>query len=168
MSRVPSGVLAAFRHIDAALRAIGRLKEMGYRDITVYSPVPNHELIDAVGHKVSPVRLWTLLGGLTGVASGYALTLWMSGDWALVVGGKPIGSWIPYTVIAFELTILFGAGATILGVLFHSWWSRTPAPYDERFSNDHIGIFVPCGPERRSQVEQLLKTSGAEEVRGEA
>ncbi len=163
----PGGILAAYRHVDAAADAVRGLKEMGYKDFTVYVPAPNHEISEAVGHKVSPVRLWTLVGGLTGAASGFGMTLWMSYDWPLVVGGKTIGSVIPYVVIAFELTILFGAGFTIAGLLFHTWRSARAAAYDPRFSDDHIGIFVPCPVERRPAVEKLLRSSGAEEVRVE-
>jgi hypothetical protein len=165
--RHPGGILAAYQHVDAAAHAIHALKAKGYRDFTVYTPVPNAEIAQAVGHKVSPVRLWTLLGGLLGCAAGFALTLWMSYDWPLVVGGKPVGSVIPYVVIAFELTILFGAGATILGLVFHSWRTRQLGAYDGRFTDDQIGIFVPCPVERRPSVEELLRLSGAVEVRVE-
>ena len=168
MSAQPGGILASYRFVDAAADAIRQLKAEGYRDFTVYTPVPNVEIARAVGHRASPVRLWTLIGGLTGCVSGFALTLWMSFDWPLVVGGKPIGSVIPYVVIAFELTILFGAGATILGLLFHSRRNRQTGAYDGRFTDDHIGIFVPCPSERRQAVESLLRTAGAEEVRVEA
>jgi molybdopterin-containing oxidoreductase family membrane subunit len=164
MSAQPSGILASFRFVDAAAAAVRRLKDEGYRDFTVYTPVPNVEIARAVGHRASPVRLWTLVGGLTGCASGFALTLWMSYDWPVVVGGKPIGSVIPYVVIAFELTILFGAGATILGLLYHTWKSRQVGAYDNRFADDHIGIFVPCTDERREPVQSLLREAGAEEV----
>ncbi|MBI3983103.1 MAG: DUF3341 domain-containing protein [Gemmatimonadetes bacterium] len=164
----PLGVLAAFRHIDAAAHAIRSLKEMGYRDFTVYTPAPNHEISDAVGHRVSPVRLWTLIGGLTGCASGFAMTLWMSYDYPIVVGGKPLGSIPPYVVIAFELTILLGALSTIAGLIFHAWRTRRRAAYDPRFTDDHIGIFVPCAAERRSAVRQLLQGAGAVEVRVES
>lgn len=165
MSDHPGGVLAAYRHVDAAVSGIRSLKEMGYTDFTVYTPAPNHEIAEAVGHRVSPVRLWTLIGGLTGCASGFAMTLWMSYDWPLVVGGKTIGSVIPYVVIAFELMILIGALVTIAGLVFHIWRSNRPAAYDARFSDDHVGIFVPCPAQRRQAVEQLLRSSGAEEVR---
>ncbi len=160
-------MLAAFRHIDAAAHAIRSLKEMGYRDFTVYTPAPNHEISDAVGHRVSPVRLWTLIGGLTSCASGFAMTLWMSYDYPIVVGGKPLGSIPPYVVIAFELTILLGALATIVGLIFHSWRTHRAAAYDPRFTDDEIGVFVPCAPERRAAVQQLLQTAGAAEVRVE-
>ena len=168
MAKPPGGVLALYRHVDAAVDSIRALKEKGHRDFTVYTPVPNVEIQQAVGHRVSPVRLWTLVGGLTGCVSGFALTLWMSYDWPIVVGGKPIGSVIPYVVIAFELTILFGAGATILGLLYHSWRTRQRGAYDGSCTDDRIGIFVPCPAERRTAVEDMLNASGAEEVRVEA
>ncbi len=163
----PGGILAAYQHVDSAAATIRRLKDQGYDDLIVYTPVPNAEIASAVGHKVSSVRLWTLIGGLLGCASGFALTLWMSYDWPLVVGGKPVGSVIPYVVIAFELTILFGAGATILGLLFNSWRTRQVGAYDGRFTDDQIGIFVPCPVERRQAVEEMLRKSGAVEVRVE-
>lgn len=168
MSAHPAGVLAAFRHVDDAAHAIRSLKEMGYRDFTVYTPVPNHEIASAVGHRISPVRIWTLIGGLMGVTLGLLMTIWMSLDYPVVVGGKPIPSVVPYIVIMFELTILCGAGATVLGLIVHSVRNRRVAAFDPRFTDDHIGIFVPCGTERRDAVQQLLHGSGAEEVRVEA
>ncbi len=168
MSAGTGGLLASFDYVDAATQAIRGLKEMGYRDFTVYTPVPSHEIADAVGHKVSPVRIWTLVGGLTGCFLGFLMTLWMSVDYPVVVGGKPIPSPIPYVVIAFELTILLGALATIAGLIVHSFLDRRKASYDGRFSDDRIGIFVPCPVERRPAVEQLLQSAGAAEVRVEA
>lgn len=161
------GLLAAYQHIDAASDAVRTLKQQGYDGFTVYSPTPVHELLDAVDHKVSPVRLWTLVGGLTGCAAGFAMTIWMSLDYPTVVGGKPLASVLPYVVIGFELTILIGALSTLAGLAFHSWRTNQKAPYDGRFSDDHIGIFVPCPEERRSAVENLLRSSGATEVRVE-
>lgn len=167
MAQTPGGILAAYQHLDAATDAIAALKQNGYQGFTVYSPAPIHELEHAIDHKVSPVRLWTLLGGLTGLVTGFAMTMWMSYDYPTVVGGKPIGSVIPYVVIMFELTILFGALSTLAGLAFHAWQTNQNAPYDGRFSDDHIGIFVPCPVERRPAVEDLLRTAGATEVKVE-
>ncbi len=161
------GLLAAYRHIDAASDAVRDLKRQGYEGFTVYSPTPVHELLDAIDHKPSPVRFWTLFGGLTGCAAGFAMTIWMSRDYPTVVGGKPLASVLPYVVIGFELTILFGALATLAGLAFHAWRTNQKAPYDGRFSDDLIGIFVPCESDRRSAVEELLREAGATEVKVE-
>ena len=165
---VPSGVLAVFEHIDSAVDSVKDLRKQGHSDLTVYSPVPNHELEDAIGNKISPVRLWTLIGGLTGCASGYAMTMWMSYDYPIVVGGKAFGSFPPYVVIMFELTILFGALATIAGLVVNTILTNQKAPYDPRFSDDMIGVFVPCSGEKSASVKQMLEGHGAKEVKVEA
>jgi hypothetical protein len=162
------GVLAVFGHLDAAVEAVGRLRRDGHADFTVYSPVPRHEIEDALDQPVSPVRMFTLIGGVSGCAIGAWLTLYMSYDWPVVVGGKPVGSIPPYVVIMFEMTILFGALSTILGIglnaLFAARRQGTIA-YDPRFTNDKFGIFVPCDPARAGPIESLLRSAGAEEVR---
>jgi hypothetical protein len=165
--RVP-GILASFAHVDAAVDAIRALRAKGLRNIVVYSPAPNHEIEEALEHRVSPVRLITLIGGLTGCTAGFAMAIWMSYDWPVLVGGKPIASIPPYVVIGFELTILMGALSTVAAVaLFSVLMGKRGAPYDPRFSDDQIGIFVPAGSDQLSPIEQLLRSAGAVEVRRE-
>jgi hypothetical protein len=162
------GVLAVFSHLDAAVGAVRRLKSDQFTNLTVYSPVPRHELEDALAQPISPVRAFTLIGGISGCAIGAWLTLWMSYDWPVVVGGKPIGSVPPYIVIMFEMTILFGALSTLLGIALNALRAarlRGTIAYDPRFSNDKFGIFVPCGADRAGAVETLLRGAGADEVR---
>jgi len=166
--RMP-GLLASFIHIDAAVDAIRALRAKGFRKLVVYSPAPNHELEEALNHRVSPVRLFTLIGGLTGCAAGFGMTIWMSYDWPVVVGGKPIASIPPYVVIAFELTILLGALSTVAAVaLFSVLMGKRGVAYDPRFSDDQVGIFVPADAEQLGSVETLLRNAGAVEVRHEA
>lgn len=162
------GVLGVFAHLDATLEAIKKLRAADHTDFTVYSPIPRHEIEDALGQPVSPVRMFTLIGGIAGCAVGTWITLWMSGDWPIQVGGKPIGSIPPYVVIMFEMTILFGALSTILGILFNSAFAARrlgTIQYDPRFTNDKFGVFVPAGPDKEASVEALLRGAGAEEVR---
>lgn len=163
--RHPDGVIGAFKHVDAACDAIREIKKRGLEDFIVYTPVPNVEIANAIGHRVSPVRRWTLGGGLLGVTTGFLMTIWMSLDYPVVVGGKPVASPVPYVVIAFELTILFGALATVLAVGYYAWKTFQRGPHEPRFTNDTIGIFVPCSEDTRTSVEELLTASGAEEVR---
>jgi hypothetical protein len=160
------GVLASFVYVDAAVEAIRALRAGGHRDLVVYSAAPLHEIEEALDHSVSPVRLFTLIGGLTGCAAGFGMTIWMSLDWPLIAGGKTIASIPPYVVIAFELTILLGALSTVAAMVFFSAvMGKRGIAYDPRYSDDLIGIFVPGGAD---QVEQLLRSAGAVEVRREA
>ena len=91
-ARRAPGVLASFVHVDAAVDAIRALRARGHRNLVVYSAAPNHEIEEALDQSVSPVRLFTLIGGLTGCAAGFGMTIWMSLDWPLLVGGKTIAS----------------------------------------------------------------------------
>ncbi len=166
MATTVPGVLASFVYVDAAVGAIRAIKQQGRSDLTVYSAAPNHEIEAALGHKVSPVRLFTLVGGVTGVIAGLAMTYWMSLDWPLNVGGKPIATVPPYVVFMFELMVLAGALATVAGVVILSaLYRKKGAMYDPRFTDDRIGIFVPCDPADASAVENLLRKFGAEEIR---
>ena len=161
-------MLGVFSHLDATLEAIKKLRAGGYTDFTVYSPIPRHEIEDALGQAVSPVRMFTLIGGIAGCAIGAWLTLWMSYDWPVVVGGKPIGAIPPYVVIMFEMTILFGALSTILGIVFNAMFAARRGGtilYDPRFTNDKFGVFVPADAGKAGTVETLLRGSGADEVR---
>src|SRR5713226_10765541 len=111
-------VLGVVAHVDTTVRAREDRKAKGYHDLTVYTPIPVHEIEDVLerDRPVSRVRLFTLIGALTGTASGFTLTIWSAMQWGLVTGGKPVASIPPFVVIAFELTILFGGLATALGM----------------------------------------------------
>lgn len=165
MAKSVSGVLAAFKHEDAAVDAIKGLKEKGFGDLTVYTAAPNHHVETALDQPVSWVRAFTLIGGLTGCAAGFGMTIWMSRDWPLLVGGKPIAAIPPYVVLGFELTILYGAMFTVLGVIVLSMMkSLKGRPFKPEFSDDTIGLFVPCPPEQRKEVRAFLVDVGSEEV----
>jgi hypothetical protein len=166
MARTMPGVLASFEHIDAACDAIAALQAKGRRDFTVYSAAPNHELEHALGITSSPVRLFTLIGGITGVCAGVAMTFWMSLDWPLLVGGKPIATVPPYVVFMFELMVLIGALSTVAGVIILSLTTPTTGmAYHPRYSDDQIGIFVPCPAAEAAAFEKMFREVGSVEVR---
>jgi hypothetical protein len=164
------GIVAAFRELDAAVDAIEDLKSQKITDITVYTPTPRHEIEEAVDPPPSPVRKFTLIGGLAGVVFGYWIAIWTSDYWPLVVGGKPVASWVPYTIIGFEVMVLVGALSTVAGMFVNS---RVPkitmtVGYDPRFSHGDYGIWVSAPPPDRARaVEETLRKHGAVEVRHE-
>ena len=163
------GVLAAFRELDAAVDAIEALKKLKLGAITVFTPTPRHELEHALDPGPSPVRKFTLFGGLAGVTCGYWIAIWTSDYWPLVVGGKPIASWVPYTIFGFEVMVLFGALSTVAGLFITARIPRLTmmVGYDPRFSHGDYGVWVECPPDKARTAEDLLREHGAQEVRVE-
>ncbi len=171
-------VVGVFAHVDTTVRALEDLKAKGYHDLSVYTPVPVHEIEEVLerDRPVSAVRLFTLIGGLTGIGSTFLLTIWTSVTWGLVTGGKflkatPEGiigaSLPPFFIIAFELMVLFGGIATVIGLVVLGRLPRLSptAAFDARFTNDRFGVAVHCLPDRSASVRQILGAAGAEEVR---
>jgi hypothetical protein len=163
------GVLAVFRELDSAAHAIEELRKQKVGDLTVYSPTPRHELEEALGAPNSPVRRFTLVGGTLGVTFGYWVAIWTSEYWPLVTGGKAIASWIPYTIIGFEVMVLVGCLSTVFGMFYVSRLPRLTMTvgYDPRFSHGSFGVFVQTTPDKFQAAEDVLRRHGAAEVRGE-
>jgi mono/diheme cytochrome c family protein len=159
-------LLGIFTHLDALLQAIHRLRDAGYRDSGVFSPLPRHELEEALARGPSPVRLFTLVGAILGAATGFVLTIATSLHYPLITSGKPIVSIPPFLVIVFELTILFGALATILGMLLNIRLPRLrlQPDYDPRFSGDRFGLWVRCQGDQIDAAQRILHSCRAEEV----
>lgn len=167
MSKLRTGVLGVFAHLDAATDAIRRLKREGY-EVTVYSPTPRHELEEALETKESPVRVFTLTGAFAGTAAGTALATWTSVDWPLIVGGKEIVALPAFSVIMFELTILLGALSTVAGLLILGRIPHVGPPeapmYHPSFTAGHFGVFAHAPRDRYDAVQSILTESGSEEV----
>jgi hypothetical protein len=161
------GVLGAFHELDATVSAIEALKEAKLGAIQVFTPTPRHELEHALDRGPSPVRKFTLIGGLLGVTFGYWIAIWISDYWPLVVGGKPIASWVPYTIFGFEVMVLVGGLSTVAGLFISARIPRLTmmVGYDPRFSHGDYGIWVECPPEKAKTAEELLREHGAVEVR---
>ena len=159
-----ASVLGVFAHVDTTLQAIRDLRAKGFGDLTVYTPVPVEEIEEEVERvrPVSAVRFFTLVGGLTGTATGFFLTIWTSLKWELLTGGKAVVSIPP-----FVLTILFGGLASALAILVLGRLPKLrPSPtYDPRFTLDRFGVAVACAPDAVDSVSSVLSTAGAEEVR---
>ncbi|MEJ2503957.1 MAG: DUF3341 domain-containing protein [Gemmatimonadota bacterium] len=158
--------LGVFREVDAAVEAIEALRRAGVTDLESYSPLPQHELEHALHRPQSPVRLFTLVGGLTGAATGFALAIWTSLDWPLITGGKPIVSLPAFVIPAFELTILFGALATVAGMLINARLGPKgkDLAYDPSFSAGSFGVLADAPAGKGREVQRIMEEAGAAEV----
>ena len=162
------GFFALFDHLDSTIEACKALRAKGHKGFRAYAPLPEHHLLEeGLGLHHSPVRVFTLAGGLTGAAAGFAFTIWTSMDWPLVTGGKPILSIPAYVVIAFESAILFGALATVIGLFINA---RLPnfspmVAYHPECSNGSFGVYVAAPHQQADEVRELLQGFQPAELR---
>lgn len=160
------GVMGIYYYVDDAANAVSALRQAGHKNLNVFSPVPHHEIEHALEQGPSLVRWVTAVGGVLGCTGGFALCFYSIGSWPLVIGGKELFSVPPMTILGYESMILIAGLSNLLGLLA---LARLPqikqvAPYDPRFQEDRIGIWVPCDAATASRVEQAMKGQGAEEV----
>ena len=160
-------LVSVFDRPQDVVAVITKLKGRGFNDLETYSPAPFEEIDDAMDPKPSRVRIFTLIGGLVGVVTGFFIQIWMSLDWPIKIAGKPFASIPPYVIIGFELTILFGGLLTLVGLLvvgrLYPRFKLDPA-YSPRFSAEEFGVVVTCKDRDVSEVDSLLRSNSAKEV----
>lgn len=86
-------------------------------DISVSMPYHLDEVDRILKSRPSILKYFPLTGAVFGFLAGFGLTIFTALDWPMMTGGKPIVSMPAYLIIAFEMTILFGALAAFLGFL---------------------------------------------------
>ncbi len=111
------GLLVEFHDQDALMAAAAKVRDAGYTKWDAHTPFPVHGLDKAMGLKRSIVPRISLAGGITGFCTGMTM-IWWTGmfDYPLIVGGKPLFSPMFAFPVSYELTILFTAFATIIGM----------------------------------------------------
>ena len=111
------GLIAAFDSTPEIYHACEKVRDAGFSQWDALTPFPIHGLDAAMGIRRSKVPRVSLAGGITGFFTGMTL-IWFTGafDYRLIVGGKPYFSPMFAFPVSYELTILFTAFATIIGM----------------------------------------------------
>ena len=69
------GLMAEFETATELVHAARRTREAGFRKFDAFSPLPIHELDEAMDLHDNRVSLFTFLGGLTGCCGGFGSVL---------------------------------------------------------------------------------------------
>jgi len=126
------GVMAEFESSQALVDAARKTVSNGFTKVEGYSPVPLEELNDIIHKKRTILPKIVLGGGLTGMATGFALQYWASAiEYPMNVGGRPQASWPTFIVPSYELTILFASLAAAIGMIV---LNGLPQPYHPVFN----------------------------------
>jgi mono/diheme cytochrome c family protein len=125
------GILAEYDTPDQLVSAAEKVRSAGFEKWDTYSPFPVHGIDAAMGIKMTVLPWLTLGAGLTGLATAITMQWWMNAyDYPWLISGKPIWS-IPANVpIMFELTVLFSAITTLVGMLMLNGLPHPSHPLD--------------------------------------
>jgi hypothetical protein len=171
-SAKPYGMIGEFTTAAAVLHAAEKVRDAGFRQWDVFTPFPVHGMDRAMGLRNSKVGWFAFLGGVAGYTSGMLMIWFMNAlDYPIVIGGKPMFS--PHSAFppSYELTILFGAFGSLLGMLFLNRLPRLHHPLlkHKRFSlvtHDRFFVVIESGDPRYSETEtrKLLEEAGSQNI----
>ena len=164
-------VKGVFEHLDSLVNAIYKLEKSGIKDYMVMSPLPRHDLEEAIYKgKPSPVRWFTMTGAIFGGVMGFSLASITHLNWPMIIpAGKPLVSIPAFIVITFESTVLWGCLFTLLGMVLltrlHTAGKLQVEVCDPRFSDDKFGLVVnDLARNRADDASQIMSDEGAMEV----
>jgi len=163
-------LLGIYQQTDGVAEGVTRLRQAGLtdNDFDVLSGTPYPE--GTFGERIPKHRLFVfpIIGAICGFSVGLLITAGTQLSFPMITGGKPILAIPPMLIIMYEGTMLGAILFTVIGVIFESRLPRfNLGVYDTRITEGYIGLMLACPEERAGYFEQLLKESGAEEVKSD-
>jgi hypothetical protein len=166
------GLIATFETAASVYHAAEQVRDAGYKNWDVIAPCPVHGMDKAMGLKRSIVPRISLAGGIIGFTTGM-LMIWWTGayDYPLTVGGKPLFSPMFAFPVSYELTILFTAFATIIGMFLVNglpmhYHPVLKSPKIRRGLDDQFLIVIETRDPRfnLANTRALLERAGGKEI----
>ena len=170
MAASTHGVIATFNTASDIYHAAGKVRDAGFTNWDCITPCPVHGLDSAMGVTRSKVPRFSLAGGVIGFCTGMSMIFFTGAvDYPLIVGGKPFFSPMFAFPVAYELTILFTAFATIGGMFF---LNGLPMHYHPVLKTDHIHaglddkflIVIESSDPNYDTAKSLLEAAGGTEI----
>ena len=128
-------------------------------DVRIKSPIEHPEIEDVLGERPTNIPKWAFGGGLFGFVFGFLFLAGAQANFTVQPqGGKPVITIPSNLVLAYEMLILFGVLATLIGFIIGARLIRKRGPfYDKAVSLDQIGIVIEMLDDtQRSQVRDLF------------
>lgn len=142
------GLVAQFDTPEELVEAAKAARDAGFRRMDSYSPFPINELEEALDLWDWKLPWIIFLGGVTGAMAGFTLQVFTATSilepilqnlpikdvtirnipYPMNVGGRPNLSWPSFIPVTFETTILFAAGAAVVGMLLLNGFPRPHHP----------------------------------------
>ncbi len=124
----PFALVAEFDSVAKVMDAAERVRDANYSVWDVHSPMPIHGINKCMGLRPTILPWITLLHGLAGGTLGLLMVWWINAvtlpglpaplqGYTYLLSGKPMFSLPANIPVIFEMTILFAAIGTLLGLL---------------------------------------------------
>jgi len=170
------GYLVEFDDVQTLLAAAEQVRDAGYTRWDAHTPFAVHGLDGAMGVRKTRLPYLVFASGLTGTACALLLQWYTNAfDYPFVISGKPVFSLPADIPVMFELTILFAAFGSLLGMLVANGLPQLyhPLHTSERFrraTNDRFFISIQASDPLfdRGRTWELMEELGGihiEEVR---
>ncbi len=146
------------------LEAARKVRDSGYTDTDAFTPFPVHGIDEALGIKPTILPFIVLCCGFTGLCLALTMQYWMNGvDYMYIISGKPMGITPASVPVSFEMTILFSAFSTFLGMIALNKLPRFSNPVFtnprfDRATDDKFFLYVSASDKyyNRESVKELL------------
>lgn len=156
--------MAEFTNEHDLLEAAKKVRDAGYTKTDAFTPFPVHGIDHALGIKPTILPFIVLCAGLTGLCTALLMQWWMNGvDYRYIISGKPFGITPASIPVSFELTILFSAFTSVLGMLALNGLPKFSNPVFtnpkfDRATNDRFFLYVDSADKyyNRDSVRELL------------
>lgn len=158
--------MAEFGNEHDLLHAAEKVRDAGYTKTDAFTPFPVHGIDHALGIKPTILPFIVLCAGLTGLCTALLMQWWMNGvDYRYIISGKPFGITPASIPVSFELTILFSAFTSVLGMLALNGLPKFSNPVFnnakfDRATNDRFFLYVDSHDKyyNRESVRELLSS----------
>ncbi len=158
----PYALVAEFDSVAAVMDAAERIRDANYSRWDVHSPMPIHGINQAMGLRPTILPWITLVPGLVGCGLGLLLVWWINAStlpgvptnlqgYRYLISGKPMFSLPANIPVVFEMTVLFAAIGTLLGLL---GLNKLPMLYSPLQNSRRM---------RRATVDRFLVVIGADD-----
>ncbi len=166
------GMMAEFADPAAVFHGAEKIRDSGYKVWDVYAPFPIHDIEHAMGVKRTKLPLLVAAIAFTGLGLALLMQWWMNYvDYPMIVQGKSLTAWEPFTPVVFELGVLSAAFASLVGMLAMNGLPRHHHPLlaNDRFlkvSDDRFVIYIEAEDPNFDPAEtrKTLESAGGYEI----
>ena len=131
-SEQPWGLMAEYDSAEALVAAAQAAHAAGYLQAEAYAPFAVEGLPEALHLRPRGIAAACLVGAVAGALLGYFMQ-WYAAvvSYPIDIGGRPLHSWPMFVPVSFSLSVLFGAIAAVVAML---WRAGLPQLYHPLFN----------------------------------